>query len=397
MSGDKLKNCTDVLFTDEAEYLYEGLSCHKSYQVFWSQFAINCSDSFFLYDCVDCSNCALSTGLRHKSYVFMNEQLTKEEYEKKVAELKLGSYAKIQEFAMQFDALKKAYPKKYMIGIQNDRVTGNFCFQSKNVEAGFRITNVEDAVNIFDVRGGSDLLDVAAYGANLEEVFSSTTCGTNASRLQYCVSCFNSSSNLTYCMWLIQSNNCFGSTCTRGLEYAILNKQYSKEEYEKKVALLISKMKERGEWGEMFTPQIAPFAYNESMAQVVMPLTKEEAISLGYRWTDIAIPKVDTTKTFSHVDNIQELEWIDIEGKIVVCEESKRPFRIIRQEYDFYKQFGTPLPRLHPDVRLQHRYPSELMYALRDATCDKCGNKVVTSMQKSDRILCNDCYMAQVE
>jgi hypothetical protein len=397
MSCDKLLNSTDVLFTDDAEFIYESISCHKSYQVFWSQFAIGCTESYFLYDCIDCTNCALSTGLRHKEYVFMNEQLTKEEYEKKIVELRSGSALKIHEFSKKFEALKKVYPKKYMVGTQNENVSGNFCFQSKNVENGFRITSVEDSVNVFDVRGASDLLDVAAYGANLEEAYSCTTCGTNASNLQYGVSCFNSVSNLTYCIWLVQSNNCFGSTCTRGLEFAILNKQYSQEEYEEKKALLIKKMKERGEWGKMFTPKIMPFAYNESMAQVVMPLTKQGAEARGFRWAAITFPEVDKKSVLSVPDNIHDISWKDVEGKIIICEESKRPFRIIRQEFEFYKKFDLPLPRLHPNVRLQHRYPNELMFALRESKCSQCETFVLTSMTSSDKLLCEQCYQDQIQ
>lgn len=105
------KGCVDCSLILTGENMYGCLACDGSYQVRWSEFARDCTDSMFLYDCVDCNNCAFSTGLRHKSYVFKNEQLTKEAYEKKIAELNTGSYSKLQEYLKEFEALKASYPK----------------------------------------------------------------------------------------------------------------------------------------------------------------------------------------------------------------------------------------------------------------------------------------------
>jgi hypothetical protein len=37
----------------------------------------------------------------------------------------------------------------------------------------------------------------------------------------------------------------------------------------------------------MMPPELAPFAYNETIAQDNMPLTKEEALARGFRWEEI--------------------------------------------------------------------------------------------------------------
>jgi len=43
-------------------------------------------------------------------------------------------------------------------------------------------------------------------------------------------------------------------------------------------------MKETGEWGEFFPIALSPLTYNESVAQDVFPLSREEALQRGYHW-----------------------------------------------------------------------------------------------------------------
>jgi hypothetical protein len=45
----------------------------------------------------------------------------------------------------------------------------------------------------------------------------------------------------------------------------------------------------------------------------------------------------------------------DILKAILVCEVSGRPYRIIKQELEFYRKHNLPLPRRHPDVRHEER------------------------------------------
>jgi hypothetical protein len=64
----------------------------------------------------------------------------------------------------------------------------------------------------------------------------------------------------------------------RDKKYCILNKQYTKEEYEILVPIIIKKMKADGERGEFFPSSLSPFGYNETQAQEYFPLTKDEAV-----------------------------------------------------------------------------------------------------------------------
>ncbi|MDP2670454.1 MAG: hypothetical protein Q8O99_06085 [bacterium] len=42
-------------------------------------------------------------------------------------------------------------------------------------------------------------------------------------------------------------------------------------------------------------------------------------------------------------------------NKIILCEVSQKPFRIIKQELEFYRKHDLPLPRKHPELRHQER------------------------------------------
>ena len=64
----------------------------------------------------------------------------------------------------------------------------------------------------------------------------------------------------------------------KGKEYCILNKQYTREEYEYLVPKLIEKMKADGEWGEFLPPYLSPFGYNETLAAELLPLSQQEAL-----------------------------------------------------------------------------------------------------------------------
>src|SRR3989339_2285077 len=77
-SNDGNENVDDMMGND-SELLYDTLQCNKCFKVFWSEFCENCNDSLFLYDCTDSHDCAFSTGLRHKSFVLFNEQLSESE------------------------------------------------------------------------------------------------------------------------------------------------------------------------------------------------------------------------------------------------------------------------------------------------------------------------------
>ena len=92
--------------------------------------------------------------------------------------------------------------------------------------------------------------------------------------------------DLEYSIMVSSSQNCFGCVNLRNGEYSILNKRYSKEEYEELVPKIIQHMNDmpyvdsKGrvyKYGEFFPAEISPFGYNETVAMDYYLLNREEA------------------------------------------------------------------------------------------------------------------------
>jgi len=81
------------------------------------------------------------------------------------------------------------------------------------------------------------------FGLETEKIYEGSVVGYNSYNLFACHTCSEKSSNMCYCAKCTTSSNLFGCIGLRNKEYCILNKQYTKEEYELLVPKIIEKMK----------------------------------------------------------------------------------------------------------------------------------------------------------
>ena len=91
-------------------------------------------------------------------------------------------------------------------------------------------------------------------------------------------------SDVFYSESMYSCEHCFGCIGLSHKKYCILNKQYSKEEYEKLMPRIIEHMKSSGEWWEFFPTEISPFAYNETLANVLYPMNEAAVRSKAWKW-----------------------------------------------------------------------------------------------------------------
>ena len=187
--------------------------------------------------------------------------------------------------------------------------------------------------------------------------------------------------DLTYCSYSMGSSNSFGCVGLRKKQYCILNKEYTKEEYERMAARVVEHMQKTGEWGDSFLPQFSRYGYNETVAQQYYPLSKEEATKLGYSWHEEHVEKADT-----NLENV------------VICEVSGKPFRLTKQELEFYKKLELPTPKKHPEVRMKERDALRNPRIILDRSCDKCGKamKTTTPADFAGKVYCEACYLKTV-
>ena len=80
-------------------------------------------------------------------------------------------------------------------------------------------------------------------------------------------------------------------------------------------------MKKNSEWGLFFPKELSPFAYNEAIVNEYMSLSREEALSKGFKWKD-NIPSTKGQGTIEHLKlpkNLKErlMEETDQMGLVV--------------------------------------------------------------------------------
>ncbi len=351
-------HCVDCLGLYDCHYCYELLDARNCYNVHFSYDLRDCRDSMFLSDCEGCQNCYGCFGLRNQQYFLYNQSFTKEEYENELNKISILSYS---EQRSRFEAFLKLNwyraPLPKNTGSENtydcDRV-----FDSKNVYSSTIINDSEDIRYSWRLRDTRLAMDVDIWWDRLDQAYESHQIGEAASSIYFSVCCWKNVSNLYYSSYCMQNvKNCFGCIGLKDSEYCILNKQYTKEEYENLVTKIIEKMIGDKEWGEFFPAKYCNFGYNQTMNIAKNPLSKDEAIVQWFTWLDYEAPFPKVEKIIPANKLPDTIEGIpdDILNWAIECEVSKKPFRIVRAELEFYRKHNLPVPRKHPDERYKER------------------------------------------
>lgn len=383
---------------DGSSLCYEVVSCSKMYGCSFCEKSENCTDSMFLYGCKGCTDCFGCTNLRNKSYYIFNEPYSKEEYKKKLAEMDLGSYANLAAAKKKFVEIKLAAIHRYANMINAPQSTGDDLTNTFNCQNCFGCTkDMRDCKYVLNALEAKDSYDGYGIGAAAEMMYEAFDSGVQASRLCFVASVYGGV-NIFYSYNCHGCGNLFGCAGLRNKQYCILNKQYSKEAFEKLRAEIVANMTSAGEYGEFFPAAISPFGYNETIAHDYFPLSKEQALAKGYKWRDAEaakhLPSVKAADLPDHVRDASD----EILKEIVACASCHKPYRFIKKELDFLKRFAIALPRICFECRHQERFRKVNLPRLYDRTCDKCGQSIKTSYapDRPEIIYCETCYNAEV-
>jgi hypothetical protein len=159
-------------------------------------------------------------------------------------------------------------------------------------------------------------------------------------------------------------------------------------------------MQETKEWGEFFPVATAPFGYNESKASEWYPLSKKEVLHHGWAWSEYEAPHPQVAKTIPasrlppSIAEIPDsiLQWA------IVCEKTGKPFKIIRQELDFYRRSGLPVPHREPKQRHYDRLARTNPCKLFARECAKCKKDIQTTYapDRPEKVYCEECYLKEV-
>ena len=348
------KSCIDCSYTKESELCYDCTMCIRCYNCRGSLFSTGCRDSLFLMNCVNCSDCFGCVNLRSSRFCFFNRQLTEAEYQKQIARLNPDSWT---QYTAQKSAALDFWRKnpRPNVEIENSEgCSGNFIYNSKGVKDSFFIRDCEDVRYSFGLDNGSrDCQDITIPGFNSELCYQGMIVGFNTYRCLFSYRVAHNCSNLIYCWLCFYSNDCFGCVGLRKKQYCIFNKQYSKDEYERLVPQIISKMQLTGEWGEYFPAQLSAIPYNLSFAQRYFPQSREAIEKAGLIWGE------ENSVTADGAINAADLpdSTGGAAGPLTVRSlRTETPFRITKDEITRYNRRQIALPRLTYRERMDDRF-----------------------------------------
>jgi hypothetical protein len=395
------RSCIDGFYNLHDELCYDCVDVHKSYGLTACQDCQNCHSSAFLRDCIGCKNCFLCVGLREKEYCFENQQLTRADYEKKLAEIDLGSHQQYLKYFAKRQELEKAHHFKEFQGHNLQNCFGNYLYNCKDCYYCFDCEDTEESRYCTQlVLGSKNNMDVYQYGTGLQQSLDSSITGDNSYRILFSHQVLLECSDISYCAHAYSCRNCFGSTSINHNQYLIFNKQYSEKEYNELVPKIIEHMIKTGEFGQHFPPQFSFFGYNKTSAQMYYPLTKEETQKRGYKWDDYEPPIPDISKKIAAKDlpaNIKDVTD-DILNTAIECESTGRLFKIMPMELEFYRKQKLPLPRRSPEQRHLDRFALRNPRKFWQRQCDKCKKSLITthSPDKNRTVYCDDCYTKEL-
>ena len=439
LSVSVVKNCENVFYSkavdnsrdivdclniiNGSEKLYETIEAQGNYNSQYLLLCRNTLDSYYSIDCINCSNCFLCYNLRNKNFCIRNQQYSEEDYLKELKKFNLKSRSSREKLLIEFEKIKKE--AIFRFGNINKAVnsTGNNLLNVKNCKNCYEIYNMEDCKNCFRAFDSKDCMDTDYCGWS-ELMYEYTTGAKDDYNVRFSYSALDGVRNAEYTEFCKTCNNIFGCISFKNGENAILNKIYSKEEFQKLRLQIIAQMNAKPfmdkkgriyKYGEFFPTKISPWAYNETPAQEFAPITKSEATEKGFPWKeqkakdfDITIP---TEKIPNNIDEVNE----NIMQKILGCAHRENcqhlctsAFRITDYELKFYKKHNIPLPDLCPNCRYHRRFsmmPDNKLYH-RSCICEKsghghvgkCTNEFETSYapDRLEKVYCENCYNKEI-
>ncbi len=384
------KNIMDSYDLAKSEHCYECLESDNLFNCKFCKWCQNSSNLVYCQYCINCKNCFWCVNLRNKKYYIFNKPYSKEEYELEISKIKKSDLDKFQLLR-----LETPYLSNFITWSEN--VLWDQLLNCKNCYDCFTFRDSENCKysaiwewnkNSYDMNFWDNCeyqLDSTNLEQNYKVMFSYLAWYINNG--YYLSTCFNSD-NLFWCTWI------------KKWSYLIFNKQYEKSEYEILVPKIIEHMIKTWEWWEFFPSSISPFWYNETIANEYFPLSKNEALKKWLNWSDYEapFPKVEKIIPASKLpDDITKIPD-DILNRAIECEITKKPFKIIKQELDFYRKHNLPIPKRHPDLRHLDRMALRNSRKLFTRICDKCWIQIKTtySSDKPEIIYCEECYNKEV-
>lgn len=362
------------------EWIYECFRSSTSYRLKFCQYAKSCIDSAFLYDCANCQDCFMCSGITNKRYYFKNKQYPKEEYDRILAEYRLDTFSGLERAKKEHEAFVLTRPHKYTMTIHNVNCSGDNLSHSKNSQECFAGKGLEHCRYMDYCTFDKDSYDATTTGESSECYECMVGDQSQANRFGLFTV---KSQDAEYNQHCHNCQHVFGCAGLRNAKYCIFNTQYSKDEYDALVPKIRAHMSEmpyqakdgaQYRYGEFFPTEFSPFGYNESYAPELAPLSRDEAFGKGYKWQDHTQKTTGkaTLPAESIPESIRDVPDSILE-EVLECADCGRNYKIVPNELTFYRKMEIPIPRKCFHCRYADRVAGTNPLKLWHRTC-MCGS-----------------------
>ncbi|MEK9147523.1 MAG: hypothetical protein AAB593_01255, partial [Patescibacteria group bacterium] len=321
------------------------------------------------------------------------------------------------------------------------KVTGDNIYNSKNVKDSYIVKGAEDSkfCQYITSKPITECYDYTEWGNNASLIYESVNSGEGTTNSKFNSQSWSNCRNIEYTTLCLNVSDIFGCISLLNKQFYILNKEYSETEYKELKDKIIKQMMDMPykdktgrvyKYGEFFPAEISPYGYNETTAQEYFPLSEQEIKKNGYNYVDIDkykgkySPTIKASELPDHIKDANE----SIVKEIIECLECKKAYKLIKQEFDFYKKQNIALPRECSECRYLRRFKQKNFYTLSKQKCmcagltsdnkiykntvehfhknEHCPNEFQTtyfketrfsiSQEKENLVYCEECYLSEV-
>ncbi len=432
------KRCVDCTFVYDSEYCYESISSYNCNKIVYSQYLENCHNCYFSFDLKNCHNCLRCRNLRNQDYCILNKKVTPEEFEQELEKIMNTGYEAYLQGIQKFNEIKSQFIFPATFKIQTENSFGSDLKGVKHSKFLFNVSSeVENSLYMYDVLHAKNCCDLNYSLYQPESSYQLIS--TLELKKSVCNFATHHSRNVYYCQLCNNCSDCFGCSGLNNKSYCIFNKQYSKDEYEATLALLLENLISDWIRWTFFPADLSPHPYNDTVAIEYFPIgtvTSDEWVVssnggniqntwwrtvhvlepgkfISDAWLDlwwaekIKIKWRTKNQEVNIPENLQRIQaWelpengVDesILDKVIICETSERPFRIQKWELEFYRKMKLPLPHKHQDIRHLNRIQLRAKRELYLRNCDKCGIEMVSVYEQEAefKVYCEQCYNKEI-
>ena len=233
-------NCIDCDYAVESELCYESVDTFRCFNCDYLDYCANMRDALYCYNCTNCNNVFGCANLKNKSFCIFNRQLTEKEYKEIVKKFKSLPAEKI---LLMLEELKKQYSLTQTHEEHNENSPyGNYIHYCKNCYLCFDAAYNEYCGYLYDSFHNKSCYDLT-YSVESElsyQVIDSEKI-FNCNFVVYSSNC-QDGAFLFNCFDVKNSLGCVGLSHK---QYCILNRQFTKEEYEKISSQILLELKNK--------------------------------------------------------------------------------------------------------------------------------------------------------